>query len=103
MPQLTRIVVLRPWTRLIRTTPAAIASGAQSATKGSSPQVRIPPPQALPLSQPFTGDVLFYPEDYWHQTIGLDPGNAAVSGTLVTPSNANLVADELQVGARVAT
>ncbi|KAL1496394.1 hypothetical protein AB1Y20_016349 [Prymnesium parvum] len=42
------------------------------------------------------GEVLFYPEDYWHQTQGLDEGNAAISGTLVTPSNRKLVAQELQ-------
>ena len=42
------------------------------------------------------GEALFYPEDYWHQTVGLDSGNAALSGSVVTPSNGKLIADELQ-------
>jgi len=42
------------------------------------------------------GEALYYPEDYWHQTRALDSGNAAISGTLVSPSNGALVAQELQ-------
>ena len=42
------------------------------------------------------GQVLYYPEDYWHQTISLDEGAAAVSGTVITPSNGAMVASELR-------
>ena len=42
------------------------------------------------------GETLYYPEDYWHQTQGLDDGTAAISGTLVTPSNGGVVARELK-------
>jgi hypothetical protein len=42
------------------------------------------------------GEALYYPEDYWHQTQSLDDGAAAISGTLVTPSNGGIVAAELK-------
>lgn len=42
------------------------------------------------------GQVLYYPEDYWHQTTSLDEGAAAISGTVVTPSNGAMVASELR-------
>lgn len=42
------------------------------------------------------GDVLFYPKNYWHQTINLDTPTIALTGTLVTPTNHNDIRDRLE-------
>lgn len=42
------------------------------------------------------GDLLYYPADYWHQTLNLDTPTVALTGTLVTAANHRLVADELR-------
>lgn len=46
------------------------------------------------------GEAIFYPEDWWHQTAALDEGGAALTGTLVTPANARLVAGEMRAECR---
>eukprot|EP01036_Dinobryon_divergens_P023418 gene23418-31762_t len=42
------------------------------------------------------GDFLYYPPDYWHQTVNLDTPTVALTGTLITSSNYALVAEQLR-------
>mmetsp|Transcript_22635 Transcript_22635/g.31016 ORF Transcript_22635/g.31016 Transcript_22635/m.31016 type:complete len:157 (-) Transcript_22635:1048-1518(-) len=42
------------------------------------------------------GDLLFYPPDWWHQTLNLDTPTLALTGTLVTPSNYLFVKTQLE-------
>jgi hypothetical protein len=41
------------------------------------------------------GDLVFYPKDYWHQTLNLATPSVAFSGTLVTPENTDTISAEL--------
>ncbi|GMH96154.1 hypothetical protein TL16_g13278, partial [Triparma laevis f. inornata] len=43
-----------------------------------------------------TGQMLYYPQNYWHQTRNLDPFTMSVSGTLVTDSNKNEISHEFR-------
>ncbi len=43
-----------------------------------------------------TGDMLYYPQSYWHQTRNLDPVTVSVSGTLVTSGNRKGISDEFK-------
>eukprot|EP01032_Pedospumella_encystans_P013288 gene13288-15307_t len=42
------------------------------------------------------GEILYYPADYWHQTLNLGTPSIALSSTLVTPLNYHLVITELR-------
>eukprot|EP01037_Dinobryon_pediforme_P029035 gene29035-32532_t len=37
------------------------------------------------------GDFIYYPTDFWHQTLNLDTPTMALTGTLITSSNYELV------------
>lgn len=41
------------------------------------------------------GDVLYYPHDYWHETLVLDTPTASISGSIVSEKNQVAVATEL--------
>ena len=41
------------------------------------------------------GDAIFYPNDYWHQTLNMDTPTVAVTGTIVTPECHSFVSQEL--------
>jgi len=41
------------------------------------------------------GDALFYPSDFWHQTLNLDTPTVALTGTLVTAANRRGVRGQL--------
>lgn len=43
-----------------------------------------------------TGDMVFYPRDYWHQTRNIGTPTITVSGTMVDENNRDSVEDELQ-------
>lgn len=42
------------------------------------------------------GEMMFYPRDYWHQTINLETPSASVSGTVCDMNNYDTIADELE-------
>jgi len=42
------------------------------------------------------GETLYFPSNWWHQTVALDAGTVSVSGTLVTQGNGEIVANEIQ-------
>mmetsp|Transcript_10296 Transcript_10296/g.17234 ORF Transcript_10296/g.17234 Transcript_10296/m.17234 type:complete len:563 (+) Transcript_10296:42-1730(+) len=42
------------------------------------------------------GDLLYYPADYWHQTLNLDTPSISLSGTLINALNHQLVREELR-------
>lgn len=42
------------------------------------------------------GDILYYPEDWWHHTTNLNTPSIAITGTLVTKENYVSVRDELR-------
>jgi hypothetical protein len=42
------------------------------------------------------GDLMYYPHDYWHQTVNLDTPTLALTGTLVTVENKHLLRDALR-------
>ena len=56
--------------------------------------------QAMVIVSLFWSQAIFYPEDWWHQTVALDEGGAALTGTLVTPSNGRIVASEMRAECR---
>ena len=43
-----------------------------------------------------TGEMLYYPQNWWHQTTNMDDVNMAVSGTLVTKSNTPEITNEFK-------
>ena len=42
------------------------------------------------------GDFVYYPKNYWHQTLNLETPTIAFTGTVVTPHNHESVADRLE-------
>ena len=42
------------------------------------------------------GDVLYYPTNYWHQTINLDTPSISLTGTMVGDQNYEAVAKEIK-------
>jgi hypothetical protein len=40
--------------------------------------------------------MIYYPRDYWHQTINLDPSNLAISSTISDHLNYDLISTELK-------
>lgn len=42
------------------------------------------------------GEMIYYPADFWHQTINLETPSIALSSTLVTQQNYRMVAEELR-------